>query len=215
MTDLRKTIVPKSDQLNFDDLIGGRTLTIKVTKVTGTDGDQPISIHFEGDNGKPYKPCKSMRRVLIQVWGDKAEAFVGRSMTLYGDPTVKFGGAEVGGIRISHVSGIDKDMTMALTATRASRKPYTVKPLKDATAPPAAPQPASTAIAELKSEATDLAREIEMSENPAQLDKVVKRCDLISPKLIEAKMGGWHDKLVALIEQQRGKFQSSNPVMGR
>ncbi|WP_230683990.1 hypothetical protein, partial [Streptococcus pneumoniae] len=35
----------------------------------------------------------------------------------------------VGGIRISHMTDIDSAMTMALTATKGSRKPFTVKPL--------------------------------------------------------------------------------------
>jgi len=39
------------------------------------------------------------------------------------------GGAEVGGIRISHMSHMTKPVTMALTATRANRKPFVVKPL--------------------------------------------------------------------------------------
>ena len=50
-------------------------------------------------------------------------------MTLYRDPAVKFGGLEVGGIRISHMSDIAKPITMALTATRANRKPFTVQPM--------------------------------------------------------------------------------------
>lgn len=130
MIDLGKTIEPKSDQLNSDDLIAG-PITITVRKVSlNTEVEQPISIHYEGDNGKPYKACKSMRRVLVQVWGRDGNAYVGKSMTLYREPTVKFGGLEVGGIRISHMSDIDKPVTMALTATRASRKPYTVKPLQ-------------------------------------------------------------------------------------
>ena len=132
MTDLRETVVPKSDQLNADDLIGG-PITIHITKVSLLAGEQPVGIGFEGDNGKPYKPCKSMRRVLIKVWGSDGNAYVGRSMTLYRDDTVRFGGVDVGGIRISHMSGLDKPITMALTATRAQRKPYTVRPL---TAPP-------------------------------------------------------------------------------
>lgn len=124
-----QTIVPKSDQLNADDLIA-RTLTIKVTEVRFKAGDeQPVAIHYEGDNGKPYKVCKSMRRVLVQVWGADANKYLGRSMTLYRDPAVMFGGQQVGGIRISHMSDIDAPVTMALTATRASRKPFTVKPL--------------------------------------------------------------------------------------
>jgi len=129
MTDLRLTIQPKSDQLNADDLIG-RSLTIKVSgvKLSG-DADQPVCVHYEGDNGKPYKPCLSMRRVMIKVWGDQGAAFVGKRMTLYRDDKVTFGKDAVGGIRISHMSDIDREVTMALTATRANRKPYTVKPM--------------------------------------------------------------------------------------
>ena len=97
--------------------------------------EQPVSIYFEGDDGKPYKPGKSMRRVLVNVWGPDANAYVGRSMTLYRDDHVKFGGLEVGGIRISHMSHMNGEMTMALTATRAVRKPFTVKPLAVARPP--------------------------------------------------------------------------------
>ena len=51
-------------------------------------------------------------------------------MTLYRDPAVKFGALEVGGIRISHMTGIDKDMNVALTATRGNKKLFKVRPLK-------------------------------------------------------------------------------------
>lgn len=129
MTDLGLTIAPKSDQLNSDDLITGPR-TIKIVKVSlCTEADQPIAINFEGDGGKPYKPCKSMRRVLVNVWGRNGNEYAGRSMTIYRDAAVQFGGMQVGGIRISHMSHIDKPATMALTATRANRKPFTVQPL--------------------------------------------------------------------------------------
>ena len=138
MTDMLATIVPKSDRINADDLTG-RTLTIKVTKVLlSGEAEQPVSIAFEGDGGKPWYPCKSMRRVLVNLWGPDANAYVGRSITLYRDDTVTFGALKVGGIRISHMSNIDGDKTMALTATRAQRKPYTVKPLKVAAEAPRA-----------------------------------------------------------------------------
>ncbi len=129
MTDLAQTIAPKSDQLNADDLIAGPR-TIVVTRVAAPGGDQPISIYFEGDNDKPYKPGKSMRRVLVQLWGSDGSAYVGRAMTLYRDPNIRFGGDIVGGIRISHMSDIDGTKTLPLTVTRGQRKPYTVKPLK-------------------------------------------------------------------------------------
>jgi hypothetical protein len=131
MNDLSKTIAPKSDQLNADDLITG-PITIKVTKVKAETSSeiQPVSINFEGDNGKPYKPCKSMRRVLVRIWGADGNAYAGRSMTLFLDPEVKFGGIAVGGIRISHMSGMKAEVILALTASKASRKPFRVQPLQ-------------------------------------------------------------------------------------
>jgi hypothetical protein len=135
MSNMLQTVIPKSDQLNADSLIGGKTMTIKVTNVSLVNGDQPVAIDYEGGEGKPYKPCKSMRRVLIHCWGGDSALYSGRSMTLYCDPAVKFGGADVGGIRISHLSHIDKEVVVMLTATRANRKPFTVKPLVVADAP--------------------------------------------------------------------------------
>jgi hypothetical protein len=127
---LLPTIVAKSDQLNADDLVGGpRTVTI--TAVKGSDSaEQPVAIHYEGDDGKPFKPCKTCRRVLVHCWGGEGSDYVGRRMTLYCDPQVLFGGIKVGGIRISHVSHIERETTVALMATRGKRAQYTVKPLR-------------------------------------------------------------------------------------
>lgn len=128
--DLSHTIAPKSDQTNADDLIAG-PITVTVSKVSETASpDQPVTINYEGDNGRPYKPCKSMRRVLIACWGPNGKDWVGRSMVLYCDPQVKFGGTAVGGIRISHLSHIDKDTDLMLTITRAKRAPYKIKRLQ-------------------------------------------------------------------------------------
>lgn len=131
MVDMAATIIPRSDQMNADDLIAGpRTIKITAVKADPGSSEQPILIHYEGDGGKPYKACKSMRRVMVAIWGADGSQFVGRSMTLYRDPSVKWGGMEVGGIRISHMSDMDAPVTMALTATKQSRKPYTVRPLE-------------------------------------------------------------------------------------
>jgi hypothetical protein len=130
--DVGATIAPKSDQLNADDLIvGPRTITLTAVKARAStgQGDQPIALHFEGDANKPYLPCKSMRRVLVQCWGRDGAAYVGRSLTLYRDESVVFGGAAVGGIRISHMSELTRSVTLSLTASKASRKPYVVQPL--------------------------------------------------------------------------------------
>lgn len=129
MNDMAKTLAPKTDQINFDHFLGGKTTTIKVTEVVFSSGEQPVAIHFENNNGKVFRPCKSMRRVIAAAWGEKASSYIGRSMTLYGDSTVIYGGVKVGGVRISHISHIDKDLTIALTASKTNRKPYTVKVL--------------------------------------------------------------------------------------
>ena len=127
--DMKQAIVPKSDQLNADDLLSG-PITVKITGVSVKGGqEQPVSISYEGDNGKPYKPCKSMCRVLVTAWGADSALYVGRALTLYCDPKVKWGGMEVGGIRISHMTNIEDTMTMALTVTRANKKPFFVQPL--------------------------------------------------------------------------------------
>lgn len=130
MTDasnLRDTIAPKSDRVNADDFLAGPE-TVTITAVKRGDADTPVAIHIEGR--KPYYPCKSMRRVLISAWGDNGADWVGKSMTLYTDPSVKFGGVAVGGIRISHLSHIESDMALALTATRGKRAPFTVRKLE-------------------------------------------------------------------------------------
>lgn len=138
--DLTETIAPKSDQLNADDLMAGpRTFTIAA--VSRGDGEQPVNIELvEFGKGRPFKPCKSMRRVLVVAWGADASAYVGRRMTLYRDSKVRFGGQDVGGIRISHMSDIDKRLTLALTVTRGKRAPYVVEPLPDDAPPISAKQ---------------------------------------------------------------------------
>lgn len=125
--DISSTIIPKSDQLNADQLLADN-LTITVTRVTvGGGDDQPVSIFYEGDKGRPYKPCKTMRKLLAYAWGSNAADWIGRAMTLYNEPDVKFGGELVGGIRISHLSDIPSDIRVSLTTTRGKKTATSVK----------------------------------------------------------------------------------------
>lgn len=137
MNDMSSVIIAKSDQQNSDDFYSGPR-TILITEVKIAPGEQPVSIFFEGDDGKPWKPCKSMSRVLVAAWGPDAKAYVGRSLTLYRDAKVTWAGMEVGGIRISHMSDINGKMVMSLTATRGNKKPFVVQPLKAGATKPAA-----------------------------------------------------------------------------
>ena len=141
MNDMTSVIIPKSDQINADDLIAG-PLTITITEVEIRPGtEQPVTIRYVGDGGKPWRPCKSMSRVMVAAWGPDASKYAGRSVKLYRDPSVKWAGMEVGGIRVSELSDIDKPMVLALTETKKTRKPYTVKPLVREHAPAEKPKP--------------------------------------------------------------------------
>lgn len=135
MGDMTAVIVPKTDQLNSDSLMSG-PITIRVRNVAVSPGtEQPVSVFYEGDDGKPWRPCKSMARILVAAWGADSSKYAGKSLTLYRDPKVKWGGMEVGGIRVSHMTDIAAPMTVALTETKQSRKPFTVKPLQVAQEP--------------------------------------------------------------------------------
>lgn len=131
--DISDTIQPRSDQANADDFLAGpQTVTIAEVR-QGASPEQPVDILLaEFGPGRPFKPSKTVRRILVSGWGAEAEAYVGRRMTLYCDPDVKFGGATVGGIRVSHMSHLDKPLNLKLTTTRGKRAPFTVQPLPDA-----------------------------------------------------------------------------------
>jgi len=122
-----ESIKPKSDQLNADDLISGPIdITIEDVKRC-SDEKQPVAIVI-GEGRQPYKPCKSMRRVLVSLWGDNPRKWVGQRLRLFCDPSVMFGGLQVGGIRISHAS-IDVAKEVLLTTAKAKRSAFTVQPL--------------------------------------------------------------------------------------
>lgn len=127
--DIAATTQPKSDQQNFDDYAGGpKTVTVEKAKVFDRP-DQPVELHLVEYPGRPYKPSKSMRRVLLACWGNDPAAYAGRELTLYGDPTVKFGGKEVGGIKISHMSHMPAAKSVQLTVSRGHREQYVVQPI--------------------------------------------------------------------------------------
>lgn len=132
---LRDTIVPRSDQLNSESLLSA-PLTIRITSVSRGNAEQPVIIGYEGDDGRPYKPCKTCRKILIFAWGEDGSAWIGRSMTLYCDQAVKFGGVAVGGIRISALSHIERDIELSLTETKGRKAKQTIRRLTvtDATA---------------------------------------------------------------------------------
>lgn len=154
--DISETTQPRSDQINADHFIDGpRTVTI--TDMRGGSAEQPIEIvTAEYGPGHPYKPGLSMRRVLLAAWGKNGQSYVGRSLTLYRDENITFGGQPAPGIRISHLSHIEKLMKINLTATRGKRTPFTVQPLKVSATTPAPAEPSRDWLSELELAGDDI-----------------------------------------------------------
>ena len=129
--DITESLAANSNQQNADEYLSGpKTLTVSEVKKGSVE--QPVEVHLVEFPGKPFKPAKSVRRVLAAAWGTDASQWAGRRLTIYCDPDVKYAGKAVGGLRVSHVSHIDKPVTVALTVTRGKREPFTVQPLPDA-----------------------------------------------------------------------------------
>lgn len=145
-SDVSDTIVAKSDQLNADDLLAG-PIVVTITAVKRSTGEtaaqQPIEIHIGGGR-QPFKPCKTVRRILVSAWGSDSSKWIGRSMKLYRDPKVKWGGVEVGGIRVSALSHISATLSLSLTETRKTKVPVKIAVLEGP------PEAASTSFLSMK-----------------------------------------------------------------
>ena len=136
--DVTKAMAPKSDQLNAEDLLTGpRVFTVK----EGSEGshEQPVNIHLEEMPGRPYRPSKTMLRIIAAAWGTDTTAWHGRRLLLVRNPEIKFGHDKVGGIEIAEMSHIDRPLSLPLTVTRGRRKNFAVKPLREDAAPATRP----------------------------------------------------------------------------
>jgi hypothetical protein len=143
--DISHTLEPQSEQLDAIDLLTGpRIFTIE--RVTKGNAEQPVQIHLSGFP-RPWRPGKSMRRVLVACWGAEASQYAGRRVELYCDPTVVFGGQAVGGTRISRLSHIDKPRKVPLLVSRGKSAIWTVEPLPDSE--PTSPAVSAETLAEL------------------------------------------------------------------
>ena len=129
--DLSGTIKANSDQLNADDLVAG-PITVQIEGVRLTnDPKQPVHIFYYGCDNKPFKPCLTVRRILIALWGADGNQWANKWMNLYIDATVSFGKQKnIGGIRVDAVSHISSAATISLTVRRGMKQHFTIKPIQ-------------------------------------------------------------------------------------
>lgn len=172
MQDLTSTIVAKSDQLNAIDLMADDKI-IKITKIVQTSSkEQPTTIHYEGEDGRPYKPSLTMRRVLISCLGKDGEKYIGNSLQLYRNPSITWGKEECGGIEISHCTGIDKPVSVVLQTGRNKRRKFTVNVLKIS-----APKPTGKSATE--DELSNWEAKFSVAETKQDIDKLTEELSKI------------------------------------
>lgn len=134
MSDITPFIQAKADQLNADDLVGG-PIVARIVEVRIVGGlEQPVAVILDGDH-KPWKPCKTSMRILAAMWGTDSSKWAGRTVRLFRDPAVKYGGVEVGGIRVSGMSDIDGPKKVTLASSKKAKTTYQIEPLRATQAP--------------------------------------------------------------------------------
>lgn len=128
--DLSQAFAPNSEQLTYAE-VGDQIITVTVTKVTPrADKPKDPAVHLAEFPGKPLLPGVNVGSVLRKAWGLDGKAWVGQRMTIYGDPDVYFGKEKMGGVRVSHVSGITAPVSVPRRG-KGARGQITVQPLPD------------------------------------------------------------------------------------
>lgn len=207
MNDMSATIIAKSDQINAADIIGTPiTMTVREVqiKAAGSD-DQPVSIFFEGEK-KAFRPCKGVRRLLVHAWGVDANRYIGRSLTLFCDPSVTWAGKEEGGIRVSHMSDIEGEFVFSMRTSRTTTKQYRIKPLVVQRQARPAEDPA-------RKWAAGYIAKVNAAQDRVELEQHIEQR---APKLAELKTARpeLHQDCVDAIEAKRDEFDNPTAQEG-
>lgn len=130
---MKVEIKKNTDQLNYEDFLGGVTRIVTIAKVEKGRKEAQYDIAIEGDD-RYWRPPATILKLLKLAYGDEGADWVGKRAMLYGDPEVKMKGVKVGGIRVSHLSHLDGPLKAPLTVTRGQTADFTILPLPDAPA---------------------------------------------------------------------------------
>ncbi len=173
---IREFVKIKSDRLNYEDFImGPKEFTIARLGKKVDQGTPRLLIFFEGYESTPYWPSLGMRKCLSNPdgWGEAPfSEWIGRRMTLFGEPTVVYAGKEMGGIQISHISHIKSEYTTKITLRRGLRIDFTIEPLATTSKQSATPAayPADQFAAQLEKMRGSIA------SGKSTADKIVAYC---------------------------------------
>jgi len=136
--DIIQSVKANSEQINGDDLIAG-TITGRIVRVTKGTTEQPVFVYLDTVQGKSFRPCKSERRIMIEMWGEDPSAWKGQAVRLHRDPSAKWEGKPVGGVRIEAAT-IARPLVTSSTVSRGKKQARTIGVLQvqEAKKPPTA-----------------------------------------------------------------------------
>ena len=130
---MRVDIKKNTDQLNYEDFLGGLTRVVTIAGVKKGTKEAQYDIAIEGDS-RFWRPPATVLKLLVEAWTDEATTWVGHRAELYGDPDVDSPAQKkAGGIRVSRVSHIDSPISRMLTTTRGQKRMFTITPLPELT----------------------------------------------------------------------------------
>lgn len=99
-----------------------------------------VWVHYEGENGRPWKTSLTARRILARLWTEESDNWIGHTVAVHCDPTVVYAGEEVGGIRPHAATGIDSERVIKLKERRGPKpKTFKIVPLRLDSSPQAKP----------------------------------------------------------------------------
>lgn len=74
--------------------------SVTMEEVTGDSGkEMKATLHFQGDI-KPMILNKGNATTISETYGDDSDAWLGKTIEVFADPGVMFGGKKVGGLRV-------------------------------------------------------------------------------------------------------------------
>jgi len=121
----------KSNQVNAIDLMSNnKTIVITKVEVDNSKISQRVTVHYEGENKRPYKPSKGMSRAIMKAWGKYKKNYIGKTLELCFDPKALYAGKEVGGIIIYGFSDIEADFSMSIPVARTKKRTFNFKKLE-------------------------------------------------------------------------------------
>lgn len=111
----------------------------KKKKVT----DKPVMWFKEIDRGFMY--CKTTGHSCAAMFGEDDDGWIGKRITLYADPNVRFGSEQVGGIRVAGSPDITKPLTVRIKFPK--KRAFEVQLVPTKAAPPQqSQQPPASAL---------------------------------------------------------------------